>query len=116
MRRRDLRASDNPWNGTRETLWSSQPKHSNCKSTTLKCADPTTRIRIRGGDDRKAMNGEGACVVSGRVGRIRGCLLPRFGVGFRGVEFDASEEVFSCPMNPVFGNDAACFERRRFVA
>jgi hypothetical protein len=82
----------------------------------VKCADPTTRIRVCDGDDRKAMNGEGACVVSGRVGRIRKRLLPQFEVGFRSVESDASEEVFSCPMNPRFGDDATCFEGRRFVA
>jgi hypothetical protein len=66
----------------------------------VKGADPTTRILIRGDGDVKATNGEGACVVSGRVGRIRKRLLPQFDVGFRGVELDTSEEVFSCTMNP----------------
>jgi hypothetical protein len=91
-------------------------KGSKCKVYDIvKGADPTTLIRIRGGDDWNATNGETARVVSGRVGRIRKRLLPQFDVGFRGVEFDASEEVFSRPRNPRFGDDATRFERRRFV-
>jgi hypothetical protein len=76
----------------------------------VKCTDPATRICIRGGDGRKPTNEEMACVVSRRAGRIRERLLPQFDVGFRGVEFDASEEVFSCPVNPRLGGDAARFE------
>lgn len=65
-----------------------------------KGTDPTTQIRICGGNDCKTENGETASVVSGRVGRIRKRLLPSFDVGFLGVEFDTSEEMFSCPKNP----------------
>jgi hypothetical protein len=82
----------------------------------LKGANPTTRFSISSGDGRKATNGETARVVSGRGGRIRKRLLPQLDVGFLGVEFDASEEVFSRPMNPRFGDDTTHFERRRFVA
>ena len=82
----------------------------------VKGADQTTRIHIRSGDGRNATDGETARVVSGRGGRIRKRLLPQVDVGFRSVEFDASEEVDSCPMNPGFGDDATRFERRRFVA
>jgi hypothetical protein len=42
----------------------------------VKCADPTTRIRICGGDDKKTTDSETARMVSGRVGRIRKCFLP----------------------------------------
>ena len=82
----------------------------------LKGADPTTRIHIRDGNGRNASDGETAREVSGRGGRIQKRLLPQVDVGFRSVEFDASEEVDSCPMNPGFGDDATRFERRRFVA
>jgi hypothetical protein len=82
----------------------------------VKGVDPITRICIFGGDDREATDGETARVVSRRVGRIRKRLLPLSDVGVRGVEFDASEEVFSCPMNPRFGDDAARSERGRFAA
>jgi hypothetical protein len=82
----------------------------------VKGADPITRIRIFGGDDREAMDGETARVVSGGVGRIRKRLLPLSDVGVRGMEFDASEEVFSCPMNPRFGDDAARLKPGRFAA
>jgi hypothetical protein len=81
----------------------------------MKGTDPTTRFRIRGGDTRKPINEEMVSVVSGRVGRIRKRLLPQFYVEFPGVEFDASEEVCSCTVDPGFGYDAAGFERRRFV-
>ena len=40
------------------------------------CADPTTRVRICGGDGPKTMDSETARVVSGGVGRIRKCFLP----------------------------------------
>ena len=81
----------------------------------VKGADPTTRIRISGGDNRNAANVEVERVVSGRVGRVRERLLPQLDVRFRGVKFNASEEVDSRPMNPGFGDDAAHLERRRFV-
>jgi hypothetical protein len=61
------------------------------------------------------MNGESERVVGGRGGRIRKRLLPQLDVRFLGVEFDASKEVFSRPMNPGFGNDATRFERLGFV-
>jgi hypothetical protein len=77
----------------------------------VKGTDPATRFRIRGGE----INGETASVVSGRVGRIRKRLLPQFDVEFPGVEFDASEEVCSCAVDPGFGYDATGFECRRFV-
>ena len=79
----------------------------------VKRADPTTCIRICGGDGRKTTNEEMARVVGGGVGRIREGLLPQFDVRLRGVEFDASEEVGSRPMNPRFGDDATGFERGR---
>ena len=81
----------------------------------VKGVDPATCACIRGGDGRNAMNRETARVVSGRGGRIRKRLLPPFDVGFPGMEFDASEEVNSCPMNPGFGGEATRFERCRFV-
>jgi hypothetical protein len=81
----------------------------------VKGTDPTTRFRIHGGDARKPINGEMARVVSGRVGRIRKRLLPQFDVELSGVEFDASEEVCSCAVDPGFGDDATGFECRRFV-
>ena len=81
----------------------------------VKGTDPTTRFRIRGGEARKPINGETASVVSGRVGRIRKRLLPQFYVEFPGVEFDASEEVCSCAVDPGFGYDATGLECRRFV-
>ena len=65
----------------------------------VKGADPTTCIRICGGDKRKTTNGETARVVSGGVGRVRKRLLPQVDVGWGG-EFDAGEEVFSRPMDP----------------
>ena len=65
-----------------------------------KGANPTTRTRIRSGDIHGAMNGESARVASGRVGRIGEGLLPPFNRRVLGVEFDASEEVFSRRRNP----------------
>jgi hypothetical protein len=82
----------------------------------LKGADPITHIPTCGGGGRNTTNGESARIVSGRGGRVRERLLPQLDVGFRGVEFDASEEVYSRPLDPDFGGNAASFERRRFVA
>ena len=82
----------------------------------LKGADPITRTPTCGGGGRNTTNGESARIVSGRGGRVRERLLPQLDVGFRGVEFDASEEVDPCPMNPGFRDDATCFKRCRFVA
>jgi hypothetical protein len=56
-----------------------------------------------------------AHVMSGRGRWVRKCFLPQFDVGSRGVEFDASEEVPSCPLHPQLGDDATRFERRPFV-
>jgi hypothetical protein len=81
----------------------------------VKGGDPTTRIRICGGDDWNARDGETARVVSGRVGRIREGLLPPFDGGIPGAEFDAGEEVYSRPRDPRFGDDATGFERHWFV-
>jgi hypothetical protein len=81
----------------------------------VKCADPTTCARVSGGNEREIANGECARVVGGRVGRIRKRRLPQFDVGFRGMEFDAGEEVSPCPINPRFGDDATGFERKRFI-
>ena len=80
-----------------------------------KGASPTTHIHIRGGDVRNAMKGETTCVASGRVRRIRKCLLPQLDLGFPGVEVDVSEEVPPRGMNPRFGDDTTRFERRPFV-
>jgi len=66
----------------------------------MKGADPTTHTHICGSDDRDTINKETACVAGGRVGRVRKGLLPEFDVGFLGVEFDVSEEVFLRPRNP----------------
>jgi hypothetical protein len=82
----------------------------------VKGVDPATCTRIRDGDVWNATNGETARVVSGRGGRIRKRLLPPFDVGFLGVEFDASEEVPLCQIKPQSGDEAARFERCRFVA
>ena len=81
----------------------------------VKGGNPTTHIRICGGDEREAADGEMAGVVSGRVGRIREGLLPPFDGGFLGAEFDIGEEVYSRPLDPWFGDDATSFERSRFV-
>ena len=81
----------------------------------VKGGDPTTRIRICGGDEREAADGEMAGVASGRVGRIREGLLPPFDGGFLGAEFDACEEVYSRPLDLRFGDDATGFERHLFV-
>ena len=61
---------------------------------TVEGANPTTLAHIWGDDDWNITNGETACVVGGRVGRVRECLFPQFGVEFLGVEFDVSEKVF----------------------
>ena len=66
----------------------------------VKCADPTAVIRICSGGRRNPTDGETAREVSGGVGRVRKRLLPSFDVGFLGVEFDASKEVYSRPWNP----------------
>ena len=58
---------------------------------------------------------ETARVASGRVGGIRKGLLPHLEVGFQGVEFDMSEEVFSRRYNARFGDDTTGFERVRVV-
>jgi hypothetical protein len=81
----------------------------------VKGADPTTHICICGGDDRNAPNVESESVVGGRVGRIRKRLFPQLDVRCPVMEFDASKEVGSRPMNPGFGDDATRLERRRFV-
>jgi hypothetical protein len=80
-----------------------------------KGADPTTHILICGDDNRNAANVEVERVVCGRVGRVRERLLPQLDVRFRGVKFDASEEVDPCSMNPRFGDEAARLERCHFV-
>ena len=61
---------------------------------TVEGANPTTLARVWSGDDWNITNREIACVVGGRAGRIRECLLPQFDVKFLGVEFDVSEKVF----------------------
>ena len=53
--------------------------------------------------------------MSGRVGRIRKNVLPQFDVGFQG-EFEVSEKVLSCSMNPRLGGEAAGFESTWLVA
>ena len=82
---------------------------------TVEGANPTTLAHIWGDDDWNITNGETACVVGGRVGRVPECLLPQFDVKFLGVEFDVSEKVFPCTRNPCFVDDAARFERGRIV-
>jgi hypothetical protein len=81
----------------------------------LKGADPITHIPTCGGGGRNTTNGESARIVSGRGGRVREHLLPQLDVGFRGIEFGASEEVYSRPPDPGFGSNATSFERPRFV-
>ena len=81
----------------------------------VKCADPTTLIYICGSDSRDTTDGETARVVSGRVGGVWKRLLPQFGMESRGREFNAGEEVGSCPLNPRFGDDATGFECCRSV-
>ena len=49
----------------------------------VKGADPTTHTPICGGDDREAVDEDTARVVGGGFGRIRRCLLPQLGMGFR---------------------------------
>jgi hypothetical protein len=81
----------------------------------VKGVDPTTHIRICSGGGREAIDEEIVRVMSGRGRWVRKCFLPQFDVGSRGVEFDASEEVPSCPLHPQLGDDATRFERRPFV-
>jgi hypothetical protein len=75
----------------------------------VKGADPTTHTPICGGDDRGAINGATARVVE---------LEGSGNIFFRSLmwNFDANEEVDSCPINPQFVNDATRLECSRFVA
>ena len=59
---------------------------------------------------------DGMCVESERIGRIWKNLFPQPDGAFRGADADASEKVLSSPQNPRFGDDAAHFERSRFIA
>jgi len=59
------------------------------------------------------MNEETTCMVSGRVGRIWKYLLPPAEEEW--TEPDVSEEVFSGPRNPRFGNSATGFEHVSFI-
>ena len=60
--------------------------------------------------------GDGTCVVNKRVGRIWKGLFPQLDGAIWGRELDASKKVLSSPRNPRFRDDAAGFERSRFVA
>ena len=59
--------------------------------------------------------GAGACVVGKRVGRIWKGPFPQLDGAVGWIESDVSEKVFSSSRNPRFGDDAARFERSRFI-
>ena len=77
--------------------------------------NPASPIRVCSGDGRKSANREEVRVASGGVGRIWKGLLPQLDMGFLGVEFYASEKVFSRSWKPWFRGGATRFERRWFV-
>ena len=58
--------------------------------------------------------GDGACVVK-RVGRIWKGLFPQLDGTIWGMESDVSEKMLSSSRNPRFGDEAARFERSRFI-
>ena len=62
------------------------------------------------------MDRECAYVVSGGVGRIWKCPLPRLDGAVCGVELDVSERVFSDLGNSRFGDEETGFERGLFIA
>ena len=63
-------------------------------------ADPTTHIRVCGGDELSVDDNEGPGIVSGGVRRVRKGLHPRFDGEFWAAELDMSEDVPSGPLNP----------------
>lgn len=54
-------------------------------------------------------------MMSRRVRRVRKGCSPLSDAVTQGVELDADEKVFLCPLNPCFRNDAARLERGRII-
>ena len=63
-------------------------------------ADPTTHLRVQGGDKLSAVDHEGLDMVSGRARRVRKGFHPRFDGGVECVELDTSKDVPPGTGNP----------------
>ena len=81
----------------------------------MKGADPVNDIWIHECGRIRFEKGDGTWIGSKGVGGIWGGLFPQFDGAFRGMESDVSETVLSSSRYPRFSDDAACFERSRFV-
>ena len=81
----------------------------------VKGANPANDIWIYGYDRLRFEKGDGTRVRSMRVAWVWKGLFPQFDGASLVAESDVSEKELSSSRNPRFGDDAAGFERSRFI-